>query len=133
MFTLDGVEPGDDVVLWNGGLWPWLDPFTAIRAAALAAERRPRLRLVFMGAAPQLAAQRTAELARELARELGVLDRVVHFNDHWVPYERRGDWLTTATLRALHPRGPRRDALRVPDAPAGLLLGAPPGGLHLGR
>ena len=97
VFTLAGVEPGDDVVLWNGGLWPWLDPFTAIRAAALAAESRPRLRLVFMGAAGQLPAQRTAELARELARELGVLDSVVHFNDHWVPYERRGDWLTSAT------------------------------------
>jgi glycosyltransferase involved in cell wall biosynthesis len=94
---LPGVEAGDDVVLWNGGLWPWLDPFTAIRAAALAAERRPRLRLVFMGAATQLPAQRTASLARDLASELGVLNRFVFFNERWVPYDERGDWLTSAS------------------------------------
>jgi glycosyltransferase involved in cell wall biosynthesis len=95
--SLAGIEPGDDIVLWNGGLWPWLDPFTSIRAAAMAAERRPRLRLVFMGAATQLPAQRTAELARALASELGVLNRSVFFNDRWVPYEERGDWLMSAS------------------------------------
>jgi hypothetical protein len=96
-WSLPGIERGDELVVWNGGLWPWLDPFTAIRAVALAAERRPRLRLVFMGAAPQLPAQRTAERARDLARELGVLGRSVFFNDSWVPYEERGAWLVDAS------------------------------------
>jgi glycosyltransferase involved in cell wall biosynthesis len=95
--SLEGIEAGDDIVLWNGGLWPWLDPFTAIRAAAVAAERRPRLRLVFMGAAAQLPAQRTASLARDLASELGVLNRSVFFNDRWVPYAERGVWLMSAS------------------------------------
>ena len=94
--SLVGVEPGDEVVLWNGGLWPWLDPFTAVRAAGLVAQRRPRLRLVFMGAAPQLPAQRVADEVRGLARELGLLDRVVFVNDRWVPYAERGDWLLGA-------------------------------------
>jgi glycosyltransferase involved in cell wall biosynthesis len=92
----DRIAPGDEVVLWNGGLWPWLDAETAIRAAALLAERRPSVRLVFMGAARQLPAQRAAERARALAGELGVLDRSVLFNDSWVPYERRADWLLAA-------------------------------------
>lgn len=94
--SITGIDPDDEVVLWNGGLWPWLDPFTAIRATALAAERRPRLRLVFMGAATQLPAQRIAEQARELAAGLGVLDQHVFFNDHWVPYAERADWLLGA-------------------------------------
>ena len=94
--SLPGVETGDEVVLWNGGLWPWLDPFTAVRAAGLLAERRSRLRLVFMGAAPQLPAQRVAEAVRGLASELGLLDRVVFVNDRWVPYAERSDWLRGA-------------------------------------
>lgn len=86
----------DEVVLWNGGLWPWLDAETAVRAAARLAERRPTVKLVFMGAARQVPAQRAAEQAKALASELGVLGRVVFFNEDWVPYERRADWLLAA-------------------------------------
>jgi glycosyltransferase involved in cell wall biosynthesis len=92
----DRIGPDDEVVLWNGGLWPWLDAKTAIRAVALLAERRPSVRLVFMGAARQVPAQRAAEDARALASSLGVLDRTVLFNEDWVPYERRADWLLHA-------------------------------------
>ncbi len=92
----DRIGPADEIVLWNGGLWPWLDAATAVRAAAELAQRRPSLRLVFMGAARQLPARRAADEAKELARRLGVLDRVVLFNDDWVPYERRADWLLAA-------------------------------------
>jgi glycosyltransferase involved in cell wall biosynthesis len=94
--SLAGIDPGDELILWNGGIWPWLDPFTAIRAIAILAERRPRLRLVFMGAAPQLPAQRATAGARELARDLGVLNRSVFFNDRWVPYGERAGWLLAA-------------------------------------
>jgi glycosyltransferase involved in cell wall biosynthesis len=92
----DRIGPEHEVVLWNGGLWPWLDAETAVRAAALLAKRRPSVRLVFMGAARQVPAQRAADGARSLASALGVLDRVVLFNAQWVPYERRADWLLPA-------------------------------------
>ena len=90
------IGEDDEIVLWNGGLWPWLDPDTAIRAVGALAQRRPGVRLVFMGAAQQVPAQRTAERAQALAAELGLLDRVVFFNDEWVPYEQRADWLLEA-------------------------------------
>jgi glycosyltransferase involved in cell wall biosynthesis len=92
----DRIGPDDEVVLWNGGLWPWLDAETAVRAVALLAARRPAVRLVFMGAARQVPAQRAAERAKALAGDLGVLDRHVFFNEAWVPYERRADWLLAA-------------------------------------
>jgi len=86
-----------EIVLWNGGIWSWLDASTAIRAVALLAQRRPRVRLVFMGAAPhQPAARASSEAARALAGELGVLGTVVHFHERWVPYEQRGAWLAQA-------------------------------------
>jgi glycosyltransferase involved in cell wall biosynthesis len=86
-----------EIVLWNGGIWNWLDADSAIRAVAQLAQRRPRLRLVFMGAAAThpAAAAATAQ-AKALARELGVLDSVVHFHEHWTPYAQRGAWLTQA-------------------------------------
>ena len=93
---LPGVDQDSELVLWNGGLWNWLDPVTAVRAAALLAERRPRLRLVFMGAARQSAAAQATDAAHATARELGVHGSVVHFNETWVPYDERAAWLMQA-------------------------------------
>jgi glycosyltransferase involved in cell wall biosynthesis len=90
---LPGVDDDSELVLWNGGLWNWLDPVTAVRAAATLAERRPRLRLVFMGAARQSAAAKATDAAHAAARELGVLGSVVHFHETWVPYDERAAWL----------------------------------------
>lgn len=90
---------GDDaeVVLWNGGVWNWMDPVGAVRAVARLVEDRPRARLVFMGRPPPAPAEAAAATAaRGLAAELGLLDRVVFFNDEWVPYEERGAWLLDA-------------------------------------
>lgn len=84
----DGIGPEDRVLLWGGGLWPWLDPLTAIRAVAQLRATAPDVRLIFpgtrhpnpvMGAFPS-----HAPAARALAAELGLLDRHVFFGD-WVP------------------------------------------------
>ena len=94
---LPQLEPEDEVVLWNGGIWRWLDAPTAIRSVAALARRRPRVRLVFMGGGgDHPAAARSARDARELARELGVLGSTVIFHDVWVPYAERAAWLTQA-------------------------------------
>jgi glycosyltransferase involved in cell wall biosynthesis len=95
--TIAALDADSELLLWNGGIWRWLDAPTAIRAVAELAQRRPRLRLVFMGGAADhpAAAQSTRE-ARALAEELGLLGSVVHFHDSWVPYGERGAWLTQA-------------------------------------
>jgi glycosyltransferase involved in cell wall biosynthesis len=90
------IGPGDEVVLWNGGIWSWLDPATAIRAVGSLSERRPELKLVFMGASSRAAGRRSAEAAYEEASRLGLLDRVVMFSDRWVPYSERANWLREA-------------------------------------
>jgi glycosyltransferase involved in cell wall biosynthesis len=90
---------GDDaqLLLWNGGIWNWLDPVTAVAATVKAAERCPRVRLIFMfarmGDGPE---HREARAARELARRLGALDRLVFFNDAPIPYRERATWLREA-------------------------------------
>jgi glycosyltransferase involved in cell wall biosynthesis len=90
---------GEDaqIVLWNGGIWNWLDPSTAVEATVKAAERCPRVRLVFMfaqgGDGPE---QREARAARELAQRLGALDRLVFFNETPISYRERATWLMDA-------------------------------------
>jgi glycosyltransferase involved in cell wall biosynthesis len=85
------------ILLWNGGIWNWLDPCTAVEATVKAAERCPRARLVFMfakqGDGP---AQSEARAARELARRLGALDRLVFFNEDDISYRERASWLMDA-------------------------------------
>ncbi len=90
------IGPDADIVLWNGGLWRWLDVETAIRGVVALTDRRPEVKLVFMGGSRQPAALEATEDARRLALELGVLDRTVFFNDRWVPYGERAAWLAQA-------------------------------------
>jgi glycosyltransferase involved in cell wall biosynthesis len=101
------IGPHDRVVLWNGGLWDWLDPLTLVRAMGRVAAEHPDVRVVFLGtrhpnaALPEMAMpQRT----RELADTLGLADRVVLLD--WVPYADRGAYLLEADVGvSLHPDG----------------------------
>ena len=90
------LSPADEIVLWNGGVWSWLDPGAAIRAVHEIRARRPGVRLVFMGGSSHPAAREATKGALELATELELLDRVVFFNDRWVPHRHRGSWLCQA-------------------------------------
>lgn len=87
-----GIDPSAKVILWGGGLWPWLDPVTAIRAVAQVREQRPEVKLVFPGTRhpnPQLSGMPTQnERAYQAAAELGLRDQAVFFGD-WVAYR---DW-----------------------------------------
>jgi glycosyltransferase involved in cell wall biosynthesis len=92
-----GVWPGiaeDDVVLlWGGGLWPWLDPLTAVRAVHRLRDSRPRLKLIFPGTVHPNPEQGMGVPVRQTtayayAREHRLLDKAVFFGE-WVPYD---DW-----------------------------------------
>ncbi|HET7755166.1 MAG TPA: glycosyltransferase [Anaeromyxobacteraceae bacterium] len=94
-----GAVAGDEVALFWGGLWDWMDPSLAVRALALLSEKRPRLRLAFIaGTRPGPGDMRgAAERARATAVELGVAHRAV-FLDRWIPYADRGAWLLDADV-----------------------------------
>jgi glycosyltransferase involved in cell wall biosynthesis len=95
-----GIGDNDIVALWNGGLWNWLDPLTAIRATARVAAAEPRFKLVFMGTrspGAHVAEMEIVTTARELAAELGLLNTHVFFND-WVAYDERQNWLLESDI-----------------------------------
>ena len=101
--VLKGVVPGigadDKVILWGGGLYSWFDPLTLIRAVARLHARRPTVRLFFQGTKhPGVPEMAIVSRSRDLARELGVLGRAVFFNETWVPYDERQNFLLEADV-----------------------------------
>jgi glycosyltransferase involved in cell wall biosynthesis len=82
------------VVIWNGGVWPWLDPETAVEAIEEVNRRGTQARLLFMGT------------GRPNARVTDSLPRIavpgasayVEWNDDWVPYRERAAVIGRASV-----------------------------------
>jgi hypothetical protein len=94
-----GINPEDKVLLWSGGLYNWFDPLTLIRAVGTLAPKRPWVRLFFQGTKhphPGVPEMAVVGQSRALAAELGVLDTAVFFNDSWVDYADRQNYLAEA-------------------------------------
>ena len=68
---LPAIGEDAQIVLWNGGIWNWLDPSTAVAATVRAAERHPRVRLVFMFARGACADPSSARRARPVSSPSG--------------------------------------------------------------
>lgn len=96
--TFAQIGAGERIVLWNGGLWNWFDAPTAIRAIGMLAGRLPGVRLVFMGTGQGPAGAAAAAEARAVAASLGLLGTTVLFNDDWIAYGARAQWLLEADV-----------------------------------
>jgi glycosyltransferase involved in cell wall biosynthesis len=96
-----GIGPADKVVLWGGGVYNWFDPLTLIRAVDRLRARVPDIRLYFLGLRhpnPDIPEMRMAVATQELARELGLTGTHVFFNEDWVPFEDRQNYLLDADV-----------------------------------
>ncbi|HWC81268.1 MAG TPA: glycosyltransferase [Pseudonocardiaceae bacterium] len=96
---VSGVGEQDKVVLWAGGVYSWFDPLTLIRAMAALGQRHADARLVFLGMRhpnPEVPEMDIGTQTRVLADQLGVTGSQVFFNEDWVPYGERQNWLLDA-------------------------------------
>ena len=100
-----GVVPGigldDDLLLWGGGVYNWFDPLTLLHALDRLRLRRPQVRLLFMGMRhpnPGVPEMRMAREARVLAEQLGLTGKHAFFNEDWVLYEDRQNFLLEADV-----------------------------------
>ncbi len=99
--VVKGVRPGisatDKLLIWGGGLYNWFDPLSLITAVARLSERHADVRLLFLGTRhPGVSGMGIVAQAFEHARELGALDVTVFFNESWVEYSERQNWLLEA-------------------------------------
>src|SRR5262245_10371483 len=94
------AQAGEQVILWSGGLWDWMDPLTLMRAMPQVLAAAPRARLVFLaGRHPGTATTMSMPgQARALAVELGLAEPQVLFVDRWMPYAERSGALLGATV-----------------------------------
>jgi hypothetical protein len=99
--VVPGVGADEKVIVWAGGIYDWFDPETLIRAVGRVAESHGNVRLFFMGVKhphPGVPEMKAVAHARSVARDLGLLGSVVIFNESWVPYEERQNYLLDADL-----------------------------------
>ncbi|WET80551.1 glycosyltransferase [Amycolatopsis sp. QT-25] len=97
--TLDGIGETDHVVLWAGGVYSWFDPLTLVQAIERLRQRRGDVRLVFLGMKhpnPEVTEMDIGARTMLLSDTLGLTGKHVFFNQQWVPYEERQNWLLDA-------------------------------------
>jgi len=94
-----GLAETDHVVLWAGGVYSWFDPLTLVRAMDDLRQRHADARLVFLGMKhpnPEVAEMDIGARTIQLADRLGLTGKHVFFNEQWVPYGQRQNWLLDA-------------------------------------
>jgi len=95
MLSVDEVKPEEreNIILWGGGTWEWLDPATAVEAVVAANQRGIDCRLLFLGRSRPN--RHSADRRREDRLDALIAGGApfVSANDSWTPYRDRLAWL----------------------------------------
>jgi glycosyltransferase involved in cell wall biosynthesis len=88
----------DNIVVWGGGVWEWLDPKTAVDAVVRLNREGVRCRLLFLGRARPN--QEVVERRREDRFSQLVASGApwIDANDQWVPFRERLSWLRSGKI-----------------------------------
>jgi glycosyltransferase involved in cell wall biosynthesis len=95
-FGIEEIAPSterENIILWGGGTWEWLDPATAVDGVVEANRRRVECRLLFLGRSRpnRYTVDRRREDRLDALIKKG--EPFVEANDTWTPYRDRLSWL----------------------------------------
>ncbi|MFH1613088.1 MAG: glycosyltransferase family 4 protein [bacterium] len=95
-----GIDEKDFVLIWAGGIWEWLDPLTVIKALNLVLKKRRDVKLLFLGTKHPagIPEMQMFKKAKELSIDLGLYNNFVFFNEDWINYEDRQNFLLEADI-----------------------------------
>ena len=96
--TASCAKPQDNIVIWGGGVWAWLDPVTAIEAVHRVNDAGVRCKLLFLGRTRpnvDLIDRRRDDRFEQLLKTAGP---DVSANAEWVPYRERLSWLRSGRV-----------------------------------
>jgi GT2 family glycosyltransferase/glycosyltransferase involved in cell wall biosynthesis len=99
--VVPGIDDDSRIILWGGGVYNWFDPISLLHAVDRLRTRLPEVRLYFLGMKhpnPHVPEMRMAVRTKALADELGLTGTHVFFNEGWVEYEDRQNYLLEADL-----------------------------------
>jgi glycosyltransferase involved in cell wall biosynthesis len=107
--------PPDNIVVWGGGVWEWLDPRTAVDAVVRLNREGLRCRLLFLGRTRpnQEVVERRREERFERLLEAG--SPYVDANAGWIPFRERLSWLRGGKVAIMlhRPTGEAEYAIRT--------------------
>lgn len=99
--VIPGISRQDKLVLWSGGLYEWFDIENLIRAFSIISTSNASVKLLFLGAShpnSDIPEMPVVSRAKTLAAELGLLGVNVFFNESWVDFDQRENYLLEADL-----------------------------------
>ena len=105
----------ENIVLWGGGTWEWLDPATAVEAVVAVNRRGIECRLLFLGRSrpnQHVVDRRREDRLDELIAEGGTF---VQSNNSWTPYRDRLSWLRRSKVAIMlhHPTAEAAYSIRT--------------------
>lgn len=99
--VVPGIGPDDKVLIWGGGIYNWFDPVTLVEAMGLLAADHPEIKLFFLSAShfnPEVPEMQAIADTVAAADRLGLTGTSVFFNESWVDYDDRVNYLLDADL-----------------------------------
>lgn len=94
----EGLSSRDNLVLWGGGTWEWLDPKTAVEATVKLNREGIACRLLFLGRARPNRSMVDRRREDRFDRLVASGAPFVEANEEWVPYRERLSWLHRAKV-----------------------------------
>lgn len=88
----------ENLILWGGGTWEWLDPKTAVEATVKLNRDGVPCRLLFLGRSRPNRAMVDRRREDRFDRLVASGDPFVQANEEWVPYRERLSWLHRAKI-----------------------------------
>jgi len=101
MEEIPGVPPGNAVILWWGGVWPWLDLETLLAARALLGRRKVSLVIPVASRPGSLSAVFSLEELQQAKKRHSLRGSEVVPLKTWVPYMHRDRVLNRASVLAV--------------------------------
>lgn len=95
---MPGIDKDDFILLWNGGVWNWDNGSLMIEVMEKLKASKD-IKLIFQGFEHPYKKQKRAEEAEKtyiLAQKHNLANKNVFFNNTWIPYEERANYLLEA-------------------------------------
>ncbi len=91
-------KPQDNLLIWGGGVWEWLDPATAVDAVLRLNAEGLACRLLFLGRTRPSREMVDRRREDRFSQLLEVGNGFVSANSEWVPYRERLAWLRSGRV-----------------------------------
>lgn len=96
------IKKTDKIIIWAGGVWNWFDSQNLIYAMKKIYSKRKDVKLLFLGVPANYSKDdpKYSNLKEtiDLSQKLGIYNKNVFFNNEWVDYEKRSEYLMNSYI-----------------------------------